>query len=328
MLVRRLTSNRIDNALYIYNEDEINNIYSFLDKAEFISKFLNRNEVESVIYEAIDENEKTIGIIVCDYKKEYLRDETFDNTPGYISFLKTDINHRRKGVGSFLVDTALDFFRSIGKKTVAITYRNPINLEWHVPFDQTIKHNNAPGVVVDSAAFHLFKKKGFAETRVEDGLFLPLDGFILSEKYYEKRNNLEKNNIQIEFYNHEEHFGFDDLFDALHGEVWRKTIHDNEALDKPLPVLVASDCNKIVGFAGPISKEKNGRGWFNGIATHPDYERRGIAFVLFSRLMQEFKEIGARFSTIFTDEENPALILYKKVGFTVGERFSIMERSL
>lgn len=328
MNVKKLDINELDLAANLYDEADEGGIYVPLGKDGFTKKFFNRSDVETTVFVAEDDHKRLLGMIICDYKMEYLRGENFENTPGYISFIKVSYSERGRSIGSLLIDKALDYFKSIGKTKVSVTYRNPINLEWHVPADESIRHNNAPGVVVDSPAFKLFIKKGFESVRIEDGLFLSLSSFFLNEKYNQKKNILKKSGIETGLYNPEIHYGFDELFDALHGEVWRKTINDNNSLSQPLPVLVASDNGKIVGFAGPITKESNGRGWFNGIATHPDYERRGIAFVLFSRLLYEFKEIGAKFSTIFTDEENPALILYKSVGFRIGARFSVMERNI
>ena len=106
----------------------------------------------------------------------------------------------------------------------------------------------------------------------------------------------------------------------------RQTIDDNGRLASPLPVLVAVHDDLIIGFAGPIACEENGRGWFNGVAVHPDWQRRGIARVLFSRLLGVFHDIGAGYSTIFTDEGNPALHLYESIGFRTGGRFAVMER--
>ena len=71
-----------------------------------------------------------------------------------------------------------------------------------------------------------------------------------------------------------------------------------------------------------------GRGWFCGIFTDPEYERRGIATVLFNLLMQEFIAEGATFSTLFTGVENHAQRIYLRTGFRVVRKFSIMHKEL
>ena len=78
----------------------------------------------------------------------------------------------------------------------------------------------------------------------------------------------------------------------------------------------------------PVDKQMSGRGWFSGICTDPQYERRGIASVLFNLLMQEFVDEGAAFSTLFTGDDNHAQKIYKNAGLNVVKRFSIMRKAL
>ena len=96
----------------------------------------------------------------------------------------------------------------------------------------------------------------------------------------------------------------------------------------PRPILAATHEGKIVAFTGPVDKQKSGRGWFSGICTDPNYERRGIASVLFNLLMQEFVDEGAAFSTLFTGDDNHAQKIYKNAGLRVVKRFSIMKKAL
>ena len=164
--------------------------------------------------------------------------------------------------------------------------------------------------------------------RLECGLYYPLAGYSIPPHVLDIEKALSEDGIGVVMYDRSRHHGFDELFDALHGEVWRRTIEDNGRLASPLPVLVAVHDDLIIGFAGPIACEENGRGWFNGVAVHPDWQRRGIARVLFSRLLGVFHAIGAGYSTIFTDEGNPALHLYESIGFRTGGRFAVMERTV
>ena len=303
--------------------------YAPLTPESFESIFFdNPHYTEEYTLAARDEDGTLLGFASALVKRHYLQGEDFDNTPAYLTMLMTDPAHRGKGVASAILDALEKRFAAVGKHRMAVTYRNPVILTWQVPGCPGVFHNNAPGVAVDSDAFRFLSKRGYRQLRVEDGMYLPLAEFVMSADCRRRLENLEAQGIEIGFYDAARHTGFEELFDALHGEVWRETMRVNAALENPLPVLIAADGGRIVGFAGPIDKEPNGRGWFNGIATHPGYQGRGIAKVLFQRLMEEFRKIGAGYSTLFTDEENPALNLYRSVGFEVAKRFAVMEKEL
>lgn len=303
-------------------------VYAPLAEDEFRRTFWEHPQASEEYLLAAKEGETLVGFAAGLLKRRYLQGEDFDNTPAYLTMVLTAPDRRRQGVATALLAQLEQRFAAVGKRRAAITYRNPLALAWEVPGSGGARHNNAPGVDRDSAAFAFFTARGYRTLQVEDGMYLPLAEFSLGEAVLQKQARLAAQGITVERYDPARHHGFEALFDALHGEVWRQTMRDNAARPKPLPVLVAADGGVIVGFAGPIDKEPCGRGWFNGIATHPAYERRGIATVLFHRLMAEFKAIGAGYSTLFTDEGNPALHLYRSVGFTVARSFAVMEKEV
>lgn len=315
--VSRLESADLDDALSLWNRNC--SPYCPMDRQIFTDKFLSRG---CHTLKAMD-NGRLAGFASGFVKYEFLRGENDSNTPLYLTMVMADRECRRRGVGSVLVEELVDLAGRLGKDSVLASYRNPKNLSWLEA--GRYEHNNCPGVAVDGAGYMMLQSLGFRAGRVECGLYYPLEDYSLPEKILSTEERLATDGIRIAFFDSARHHGFDELFDALHGEVWRKTISDNLALSRPLPVLVALDGDRVVGFAGPIGKEKSGRGYFNGIAVHPDYQRRGIARVLFSRLLGAFHDIGASYSTIFTDEENPALRLYLDIGFAIGGRFALME---
>lgn len=302
--------------------------YASIGCDSFSRIFFDNPGVTPIGFKAV-ENEALEGFILGNIKKDYLNGENFDNTPFYLSMIITGSAYEGNCIASALLSEAEEYARKIGKKSIAITYRNLSAIPWIMHNNEgSFCHNNAPGVLKPSKAYSLFLKHGFAEKKVECGLYYPLTNYSMSVKALKNEERLNADGISIEFFDSQKHYGFSELFDALHGEVWRKTIDDNLSRPNPLPVLVASCGGRIIGFAGPVDKESSGRGWFNGIGVHPDYQRRGIARVLFSRLLEAFHTIGASFSTIFTDEGNPALDLYLDIGFRIGGKFSVMEKAL
>jgi len=329
--IRVFEEKDVQRAVQIWNQEVSSGgmIYCPMTEGTFASVFLKKPEYsEEYMLSAVDEQDQLLGFISGMIKRDYLRGEDFSNTPGYVTFLLVAPHLRRQGLGSQLLEALQDRFKVVGKKRMAITYRNPVRLEWIVPASGGARHNNAPGVPSDSIAASFFLSRDFVSLKTENGMYLDLNGYEIPLKVKEKETKLKETEILIEFYDKSLHYGFDDFFNAVHGEVWRKTIAENEAKKEPLPVLVASKLGKIIGFAGPIDKEPSGRGWFNGIATDPAYERRGIASVLFCRLMYEFRSIGACYSTLFTDSGNPALQLYQNVGFSTAVSFLVLEKEI
>jgi len=331
MTIRIFLHSDISAAVKLWNESNANGDFCYkpLSEQKFEAIFFeNLHYSQEYMLAAIDAQEKLIGFISGVIKREYLREEDFTNTPGYITMVIVQPGSRNQGVGASLVHALEARFQAIGKQDVRITYRNPVMLSWIVPNSPGHDHNNAAGVDMESVAYLMFQKLEYKTQAVELGMYRKLKKFSPIEKYNIKIENLSKIGIQVELYDAKKHVGFDVLFDNLHGEVWRKSISDNLALAQSLPIIVASDHGKIVGFAGPIDQQESGRGWFNGIATHSQYEGKGIAFVMFTRLMEEFQKIGAEFSTLFTDDANPAYYLYKSTGFEIVKKWAVMNKEL
>lgn len=318
-------------VVYLWNQcaDQKDIIYAPISENQFFDIFLKTcHETEEYMLIARDVSGHIVGFAAGLTKCSYLQGENAFNTSGYITMVLVSPDSRRNGIGMRLLNELESRFAAGGKNRAAVTYRNPMALTWDIPDTPGVQHNNAPGVRMDSPAFQMFLKNGFRIAAVEHGMYLSLRNFTVGKRVKEKQDRLAKEGIRIQMYDPEAHYGFEALFDALHGEVWRETIRENNKREKPLPVLIAEYEGRIVGFAGPIDKERNGRGWFNGIGVHPEFEHRGIATVLFCRLMEQFAGIGAEYSSLFTDEENPARKLYESVGFVTGCRFAVMEKEI
>ncbi len=84
----------------------------------------------------------------------------------------------------------------------------------------------------------------------------------------------------------------------------------------------------VCGFAGPLRREENGRGYFAGIGIHSDYRSRGLGSCLFAALCRGLKSVGADYMTLFTGTDGTASRIYEKAGFTPAARFSAMEKTL
>lgn len=271
---------------------------------------------------------RPVGFAIGHKKAAFLPGETHENTPGYLTALLVERAQRGKGVGTALLNALGDVFRAQGKRSIACASTNPVNLAWTVPGTPGHDHNNAPGVDQDCAGYPFLLARGFRERHREVAMYLDLARYHADPQVALIRQRLASEGVYTGRYDVKLGYEFDGMCDRVGSEYWRKVLRDEIAAPDPRPILVATHERSIVGFTGPVDRQASGRGFFTGICTDPLYERRGIATVLFNLLMQEFICVGARFSTLFTGEENHAQRLYLRAGFSVVKRFSALSKEL
>ena len=122
------------------------------------------------------------------------------------------------------------------------------------------------------------------------------------------------------------HTGLDEMVESLNNSMWSAEI---PAAGRAGMDLIVGLCgNTCAGFTGPVYPEETGRGYFAGIAVAPKYEGHGLGKLLFHRLLQREKEVGARYMSLFTDIDNPARFIYLEAGFQVVRTFSVMLKEL
>ncbi len=303
-------------------------VYAPLTEAYFQRKFVhdpNYSPAYSLVAEA---DGQVVGFINGIAKKVFLPKETHENTPGYITCFFVDKDHRRQGVGKALLDALAQAFKKDGKKRIACSGSNPINLDWIIPGTPGHDHNNAPGMDEACLGHDFLLKNGFQDKYREVAMYLNLNDYRVTEGFEEKRKKLADEGIYTGRYDMSLGYDYDEMCDRVGSEYWRKVLKDETAKANPRPTLVATHDRHIVAFTGPVDKQESGRGWFSGICTDPHYERRGIATVLFNLLMQEFIAIGATFSTLFTGDDNHAQRVYANTGFRIARRFVVMDRAI
>jgi len=106
-------------------------------------------------------------------------------------------------------------------------------------------------------------------------------------------------------------------WDELHAETIRK--HVGEHLEY---ALVAEVGGQLAGYMTYRLSAETSTGTVSYNAVHPDYQRRGVATALITRVLDIFRQEGlhyARVSTLETDTR--ARGLYEKAGFTELVKF-------
>jgi len=105
---------------------------------------------------------------------------------------------------------------------------------------------------------------------------------------------------------------------------WRQKIEEM-ADEGPSKSLVAELDNKVVGFImGTVSGWKfgipNTIGWIDTIGVDPEFQKRGIATLLFNSILEEFKKDSIEhIYTLVKWEDWDLMCFFKAVGFTRGD---------
>jgi ribosomal protein S18 acetylase RimI-like enzyme len=104
-----------------------------------------------------------------------------------------------------------------------------------------------------------------------------------------------------------------------------------EVAEKRSPVssLVAELDDKLVGFVlGDASGWEYGApahiGWIDTIGVDPDYQRRGIAKILFTEMVNNFKKVGVDTINTFVSWNDWSLLMFfEKMNFRKGEMINL-----
>ena len=182
---------------------------------------------------------------------------------------------------------------------------------------------------MSSFAYTFFKKCGYKEFAIQNSYYRDIRTYQFSDKTSSNIKKLEDSNIKIVYYDKKKHLGFDELFDDLNSESWRKEILEVSRQEQDGdPILVVDIDGKIHGFTGPLRVQESLRGYFAGIGIHSNCRGFGVGGVLFSALCKGLKNQGAEYMTLFTGEGNPARNIYEKEGFKIIKSWSNMRKEL
>ena len=346
MLIRPMRAEDLGGVIRIWNAcvgaGEV--LYYPLTEDYFRRKFIDGEGCEPEGRLVAEEDGRVIGFI------HGVAPGTFRlSRPGqaYLTVALVDPACRGRGVGTALLQALEDWVKARGAAALSIASLNPVNLDWRIPGTPGHDHNNMPGLDNGCAGFGFFAHRGFQRRHDEVSMYINLADYRMPEQIAPLRARLAAEGIRTGPYDARLMADFDGMCDRVGSDYWRDVLRTETAAwlanepnadsrmwaDGVRPagprVILAAVCEgHIVGFTGPVDKQKSGRGWFTGICTDPLFERRGIATVLFNLLMQAFVEEGAAFSTLFTGTDNHAQKIYRAAGMRTVRQFSIMTMGL
>ncbi|MBR4443899.1 MAG: GNAT family N-acetyltransferase [Clostridia bacterium] len=346
MLIRPMRADDLDQVIRIWNAcvnaGEV--LYSPLTEDYFRRKFVDGEGCEPENLLVAEASGQVAGFI------HGVAPGTFRlSRPGqaYLTVILVDPARRGQGVGAALLQALIARMKSRGAAALSVSSLNPVNLDWRIPGTPGHDHNNMPGLDNGCAGFGFFGHRGFERRHDEVSMYINLADYRMPEGVAALREKLAREGIQTGPYDARLMADFDGMCDRVGSDYWRDVLRTETAAwlrnepnadsrmwadgirpAGPRVILAAVSDGRVVGFTGPVDKQKSGRGWFTGICTDPLFERRGIATVLFNLLMQAFVDEGAAFSTLFTGADNHAQKIYRGAGMRPVRQFSIMTLDL
>lgn len=309
----------------LWNRDIYNTeIYAEFSVADFNSRFLDNPSYDQEGTVAVLDGEKLVAFGCAAYHKN----SDPATSCGFITCLVVAKEYRRQGIGSKILKQLEDYIKASGRTVIRNYFGSPINLKWYIPGYDKHEHAGAPAVPFNTSYYFLLLANGYNVNGQHDGFHVDLEKFEMPQPVLDKIAENEKDGYTITIYDEKLHHGFDEMFDALQNEGFRRAVHNVLAQPNPDPLLIVQKDGEILGFTGPIRTEPSGRAYLAGVAIHPKAQKRGLGKTMFCTLCQKSKENGAKFMTLFTGADNRARNIYLYAGLRIAQSFVIMKKEL
>lgn len=307
-------------VISLWNEEAVKDGYKELTEESFNGIFTSNSYFDQACTFVLLENDQVKGFACgCTGK-----DLPLGDVAGYITCIVLAHNHKTEVNYQRMLEQIEMRFKALGKKQADVLFFNPMLLPWYIPDTPKHEHNNAPGVPVESQLYSILQNEGYFERAVECAMYLNLDHYTMSDEIKTKEDKAAHAGYTVQLFDPSLHDGVSEMLDGLNNPLWQKEI--GQSTRDGIPVVVAAYQEKVVGFAGPVIRQDNGRGYFAGIGVHPEHEGHGLGSVLFFKLCEAFKNIGTGYMSLYTGSTNPAIRIYEKAGFTTVKKFAIMRK--
>ncbi|HIE50658.1 MAG TPA: GNAT family N-acetyltransferase [Armatimonadetes bacterium] len=234
--------------------------------------------------------------------------------PGYLSALLVHPQHRRRGIGSALLQAGIGYLRRQGKRQIRTGYRNPIPLFVGIE-------------VEDTAALSFFRAQGFEE-EIEWRMRLSLAGFAKDREMEELRRRLGAEGVEVHPLQEQE---VEDLLALLqaHFAGWYEPMY-NDAHRGTLELsnlFVARRGEALVGFVRVGWSGDTGGVW--GIGVAPEKRNKGVGTWLLFAALNRLKRAGVETVNLSTGATNfAAQRIYGKAGFQKVGAFAIFRKPI
>ncbi|TYA13440.1 GNAT family N-acetyltransferase [Paenibacillus faecis] len=311
----------IPGVIELWNREAVRDGYKELTEQSFRGIFTDSRYFDPEAAWVMLDQRGTVRGFACGCTGD---DLPLGETAGYLTCIVLDDEFQTEENYRGLLAALERRFRSLGKKQAEVLFFNPMQLPWYIPDTPRHEHNNAPGVPAGSGLHGFLLREGYAERAQECGMYLPLGEFAIPEDIRAKERKAAEAGYRVELYDPRRHDGLAEMLDGFDNPLWKRQIPEYAEAGEPL--VIAALNGKAAGFAGPVVRQENGRGFFVGIGVHSAHEGHGLGSVLFFKLCEAFQQIGTDYMSLFTGMTNPAMRIYEKAGFRKVKTFAVMRR--
>ncbi|HCL04438.1 MAG TPA: GNAT family N-acetyltransferase [Lachnoclostridium phytofermentans] len=309
-----------DKIIALWNTVAVKIGYKELDHTSFHEIFTGNpyfNENHTFV---MHEDNRVVGF-VCGCTGD---DLPLGKTSGYLTSVLLEEAYEASENYKILLDALEKSFADEGKTQSEVLFFNPMMLPWYIKGTNRHEHNNAPGVFRNSKLHEELYKNGYQDRAIECAMYLKLEGFTIPEAILAKEEKAAVEGYEVTLFDQNRHYGVKEMLQKLDNPLWEREI--SQCTRTGVPVLVAVHNDKVVGFAGPMIRQKSGRGYFTGIGVVKEHEGHGLGTVLFFKLCEEEKKVGAEYMSLYTGIDNPAGKIYHQAGFETVQEFVVMRK--
>lgn len=263
------------------------------------------------------EGDKLVGCLYAVRRRLPLYKTDLEPDNCWISFFFVHPDHRRKAIGSRLLEEGMAFLKREGRKIVFFSSYAP--------------NYFLPGL--DATAYP--EGLAFLTARGFEIQYSPvaMDRSLVGYRYPEKVEQLKRER-------HREGYSFGsvrlgelpeviDFANELFNPDWGRAIREGILQNLPMErVLVARYDKKIVGFC-LYGGYEGIPDRFGPFGVHPDAQGKGLGKILLHECLQQMRAEGLHGAWfMWTGEKTAAGSLYLKTGFSVTRKFHVMKRNL
>ncbi len=247
-------------------------------------------------------------------------------TSGYVTCVILKDEAETSENYQILLNMLEETFVQAGKIQSEVLFFNPMMLPWYIKNTDHHEHNNAPGVFKDSRFYEELLKNSYLLRATENAMYIDLSKFTIPQAITEKEAKAAKEGYEVCLFDTNKHHSVKQMLEKLDNPLWLSEI--TKCTEEGIPVVIAAKNGAVVGFAGPMIRQQNGRGYFTGIGVVKEHEGHGLGTVLFYKLCEEEKKVGAEYMSLYTGADNPAGRIYSQAGFQTVQEFAVMRKML
>lgn len=260
-------------------------------------------------------NGQPVGFALSVARQTPLENAPSDADRGYVTLLAVDPDHRRKGVGTALLDHCESYLRAQGRKVVMVSSYAPGYF--------------IPGVDVAhyAPALSFFARHNYKAVYRPIAMQCPLWAFEVPAWVREKESAANAAGLRFDAYHPELTLPLLAFVRKEFPGDWVRVVRT--AMDRilqgdaPARLVICHDGRgDVLGFSHHEAER------FGPIGTCPAHRGRGLGQVLMYRTLQSQRDAGLRTAWFLWSDDKTATRIYSAAGFQEVRRFALLKKEL